>query len=139
MARPVVKRLGDEGFRHHRDECPGSECFENCSRVRVKIIQEVEGKCGLTGQSLGLSTMSGYGIVPIGRFRLILGTAQRSFEITTSGFPFSTMYVASSAPLTVPAFFAAWIVPAGMNKTSPGPSVIGGLPSISYSSTPSMT
>ena len=48
---------------------------------------------------------------------------------TTSGFPFSTIYVASSAPLPLPTFFAAWIVPAGMNKTSPALSVTGGLPS----------
>ena len=48
---------------------------------------------------------------------------------TTSGFPFSTIYVASSAALTLPTFFAAWIVPAGMNKTSPALSVTGGLPS----------
>jgi hypothetical protein len=32
-------------------------------------------------------------------------------------FPFSTTYVASSAPLPAPTFFALWIVPAGMNKT----------------------
>ena len=49
---------------------------------------------------------------------------------TRSGFPFSTIYVASSAPLPLPTFFAAWIVPAGMNKTSPALSVTGGLPSI---------
>ena len=49
--------------------------------------------------------------------------------ITTSGFPFSTTYVASSTPGPLPTFFAAWIVPAGMNKTSPALSVAGGLPS----------
>ena len=48
---------------------------------------------------------------------------------TTSGFPFSTIYVASSAALPLPTFFAAWIVPAGMNRTSPALSVTGGLPS----------
>ena len=48
---------------------------------------------------------------------------------TTSGFPFSTIYVASSAALPLPTFFTAWIVPAGMNKTSPALSVTGGLPS----------
>src|SRR5262245_49673575 len=58
---------------------------------------------------------------------------------STSGFPFSTIYVASSAPLPLPTFFAAWIVPAGMNKTSPALSVTGGLPSTSYSSEPSRT
>ena len=36
-----------------------------------------------------------------------------------SGFPFSTIYVASSAPLPLPTFFAVWIAPAGTNKTSP--------------------
>src|SRR5262245_27501485 len=46
-----------------------------------------------------------------------------------SGFPFSTTYVASSAPRPVPTFFAEWIVPAGMNSTSPALSVTGGLPS----------
>src|SRR5262245_22774940 len=58
---------------------------------------------------------------------------------STSGFPFSTIYVASSAPLPVPTFLAAWIVPAGMNKTSPALSVTDGLPSTSYSSEPSIT
>src|SRR5688572_25324138 len=43
--------------------------------------------------------------------------------ITTSGFPFSTTYVASSAPVPPPTFFAAWIVLAGMNRTSPALSV----------------
>ena len=47
----------------------------------------------------------------------------------TSGFPFSTIYVASSAALPLPTFFTAWIVPDGMNKTSPALSVTGGLPS----------
>jgi hypothetical protein len=53
----------------------------------------------------------------------LVGTSSRS------GFPFSTIYVASSAALLLPTFFAAWIVPAGMNKTSPALSVTGGLPS----------
>src|SRR3954466_13840771 len=35
----------------------------------------------------------------------------------TSGFPFSTRYVASSAPFPLPTFFAEWIVPAGLNST----------------------
>ena len=48
---------------------------------------------------------------------------------TTSGFPFSTTYVASSAALAVPTFFTAWIVSAGTKKTSPALSVVGGLPS----------
>src|SRR5262245_24174549 len=56
-----------------------------------------------------------------------------------SGLPFSTIYVASSAALTLPTFRAAWIVSAGMNKTSPALSVTGGLPSTSYSSEPSRT
>ena len=47
----------------------------------------------------------------------------------TSGLPFSTMYVASSAALPLPTFFAEWIVPAGMNRASPALSVTGGLPS----------
>ena len=47
----------------------------------------------------------------------------------TSGFPFSTMYVASSEALTVPTFFAVCIAPAGMNKASPALSVTGDLPS----------
>jgi hypothetical protein len=33
----------------------------------------------------------------------------------TSGLPFSTTYVASSAPLPLPMFFTEWIVPAGTN------------------------
>src|SRR5215207_3754009 len=57
---------------------------------------------------------------------------------TTSGFPFSTTYVASSAPLPLPTFFTAWITPAGMNRTSPALSVTGGRPSTLYSSEPSM-
>src|SRR5215217_1881237 len=36
-----------------------------------------------------------------------------------SGFPFSTTYVASSAPSSLPMFLAEWIVPAGTNRTSP--------------------
>jgi hypothetical protein len=48
---------------------------------------------------------------------------------TTSGFPFSTRYVASSAALPLPTCLAAWGAPAGMNKESPALSVIGGLPS----------
>ena len=56
-----------------------------------------------------------------------------------SGLPFSTIYVASSAPRPVPTFLAAWIVPAGMNRTSPALSVTGGLPSTSYTSEPSRT
>ena len=58
---------------------------------------------------------------------------------STRGFPFSTIYVASSAPLPLPTFFAAWIVPAGMNKPSPALRVTVGLPSTSYSTEPSIT
>src|SRR5829696_10540703 len=58
---------------------------------------------------------------------------------TMSGFPFSTTYVASSAPLAVPTFFTAWIVSAGTKKTSPALSVVGGSPSTWYSSDPSRT
>src|SRR5947207_3074833 len=36
-----------------------------------------------------------------------------------SGFPFSTTYVASSAPLSLPMFVAVCGVPAGTNKASP--------------------
>jgi len=42
-----------------------------------------------------------------------------------SGFPFSTMYVASSAARPVPTFLAEWIVPAGMKRTSPALTVTG--------------
>src|SRR4051812_38838552 len=55
------------------------------------------------------------------------------FASVRSGFPFSTMYVASSAALPLPTFFTAWIVPYGMNSTSPALSVTGGLPSRAYS------
>src|SRR5215217_9758112 len=48
---------------------------------------------------------------------------------TTSGDPFSAIYVASSAALPLPTFFTAWKISAGMNKTSPALSVTGGLPS----------
>ena len=58
---------------------------------------------------------------------------------TTSGLPFSTIYVASSAPLPLPTFFAEGTTPAGINKTSPALSVTGGCPSSRYSSTPSST
>lgn len=57
----------------------------------------------------------------------------------TSGLPFSTIYVASSAALLAPTFFAEWIVPAGMKRTSPALSVTGGFPSSRYSNTPSRT
>ena len=56
---------------------------------------------------------------------------------TTSGFPFSTMYVASSEPMPGPTFLAVWIVPAGTNRTSPAFRVTGALPSSLYSSEPS--
>jgi hypothetical protein len=46
-----------------------------------------------------------------------------------SGLPFSTTYVASSAPLPLPMFFAEWIVPAGTNNTSPALTLVD-LPSI---------
>ena len=45
---------------------------------------------------------------------------------TTSGFPFSATYVASSAALPLPMFFTAWIASAGMNNTSPALTVAGG-------------
>src|SRR5215470_2715517 len=69
------------------------------------------------------------------------GLAGEGAHSTTarSGFPFSTTYVASSAPRPVPTFFAEWIVPYGMNRTSPALSVTGGLPSTVYSSSPSRT
>ena len=57
----------------------------------------------------------------------------------TSGLPFSTMYVASSAALALPTFFTWWGVPFGMNSTSPALSVTGGLPSSRYSRAPSIT
>ncbi len=47
-----------------------------------------------------------------GRFRL-------DSACSTSGLPFSTKYVASSAPLPVPTFLTEWTVPAGMKMTSP--------------------
>lgn len=50
-----------------------------------------------------------------------------------------TIYVASSAALSRPTFLAAWIVPAGMNSTSPALRVTGGLPSTWYSKVPSRT
>jgi hypothetical protein len=52
------------------------------------------------------------------------------FMSSRSGFPFSTTYVASSAPFWLPTFLAEWIVPAGMNRTSPALRVTGGAPSI---------
>src|SRR6188474_532645 len=45
--------------------------------------------------------------------------------ITTRGFPLSTTYVASSAPLSLPTFLAEWTVRAGMKRTSPARSVTG--------------
>src|SRR5262245_28152330 len=53
--------------------------------------------------------------------------------IVIKGFPFSTIYVASSLPLMLPTFFTEWIVSAGTNKTSPGLTVCVGWPSIWYS------
>ena len=52
-----------------------------------------------------------------------------SLDLGEERFSFSTIYVASSAPFRLPTFFAAWIVPAGMKRTSPGLSVTGGFPS----------
>ena len=48
----------------------------------------------------------------------------------TSVFPFSTIYVASSAAFSVPTFFAECAAPAGINNTSPALSVVGGAASI---------
>ena len=59
-----------------------------------------------------------------------LASISRHFTNVRSGFPFSTTYVASSLAVPLPTFFAAWIVPAGMKRTSPALSVIGGFPSI---------
>ena len=42
------------------------------------------------------------------------------------GLPFSTTYVASSAPLPLPTFFTQWIVPGGTSKTFPAFYVAGG-------------
>ena len=61
------------------------------------------------------------------------------FTNVMSGLPFSTTYVASSAPLPLPTFLAVWIVPAVTNRTSPALTVTGGLPPTSYSSVPSRT
>src|SRR5690349_1173048 len=74
-----------------------------------------------------------------GRDRRRRAHPRTHFAITTSGFPFSTMYVASSPPRPRPTFFAEWIVPAGTNRTSPALSVTGGLPCTRYSSVPSST
>src|SRR5439155_22561964 len=63
------------------------------------------------------------------RQRLRVTSLDAHSTTVRSGFPFSTTYVASSAPLPLATFFAAWIVPAGMNRTPPGLSVTGGLPS----------
>src|ERR1044071_7784891 len=56
-----------------------------------------------------------------------------------SGFPFSTIYVASSAARPGPTFLAEWIVPAGMNRTSRALRTTGGLPCTVYSHVPSRT
>lgn len=61
------------------------------------------------------------------------------FTSVIRGFPFSTTYVASSAPFPPPTFFTEWIAPAGTNKTSPALTRRVGRPSILYSSAPSMT
>ena len=59
--------------------------------------------------------------------------------VTTSGIPFSTMYVASSAAVPLPTLVTRWTVPAGMSNTSPALRVTGSRPSSAYSNTPSMT
>jgi len=48
------------------------------------------------------------------------------------GFPFSTIYVASSAARPVPTFLAEWIVQAEMNRTSPTLRVTGGSTTVSH-------
>src|SRR5262245_50443844 len=58
---------------------------------------------------------------------------------STNGFPFSTTYVASSLAFPSPTFLTAWTAPAGTKKTSPASTVVGALPSTSYSSEPSRT
>jgi hypothetical protein len=77
--------------------------------------------------------------VSLGLTRSTNGEQNGHLLNVTSGLPFSTIYVASSAALTLPTFFAEWTVPAGMNKTSPALRVTGGLPLSRYSSEPSMT
>ena len=56
-----------------------------------------------------------------------------------SGFPFSTTYVASSAASPSPTFLTAWTASAGTINASPALTVLGGSPSIWYSSSPSRT
>jgi hypothetical protein len=48
----------------------------------------------------------------------------------SSGLPFSTTYVASSAALPLPTFLTAWITPAGTVRASPALNVFGVWPSI---------
>ena len=77
--------------------------------------------------------------LPVTRAELDLDSADDHLAITTRGFPFSTIYVASSEPLPLPTFFAPCFTPAGMNRTSPALSLTAPLPSTWYSHTPSST
>src|SRR5262245_15865698 len=90
-------------------------------------------------QPIGIAVRASRGVVLRHGWQSRASCRRRSLDQLDERLSFSTMYVASSAPLPLPTFFAAWIVPAGMNKTSPALSVTGGLPSTSYSSEPSMT
>src|SRR5215204_1846460 len=84
--------------------------------ILFRYVDAEEADCGL------FPNQTGYGA-------LLSCSPGAHSTSTTSGFPFSTTYVASSAALPVPTFFTAWIVSAGTKKTSPALSVVGGLPS----------
>src|SRR5688500_545211 len=77
----------------------------------------------------GVDCGTGHGGLGLGHGALPSCSPGAHSTSTTSGFPFSTTYVASSAALPVPTFFTAWIVSAGTKKTSLALTVVGGLSS----------
>ena len=98
--------------------------------VRCGSIVSTSRRAGIPPSVCGITTGCSGHSCEQGRVR---GSATTSLDAhlasTTSGFPFSTIYVASSEPLPLPTFFAPCFTPAGMNKTSPALSLIAPLPS----------
>src|SRR5918995_5690121 len=115
---------------------PGPLVGPPCRRDASAELQEILFR---NVDAEGVDCGTGHGGLGLGHGALLSCSPGAHSTSTTSGFPFSTTYVASSAALVVPTFLTAWIVSAGMNRTSPALSVVDGLPSTWYSSDPSRT
>jgi hypothetical protein len=104
------------------------------SRVFNPVVSFLAGRLGLS--------IKGARVLAVQERRTSFGEPKKASAHSTtvmSGFPFSTIYVASSVARPVPTFLAEWIIPAGMNRTSPALRITGALPSTAYSHVPSRT